>query len=436
MQVILPQATKIAIPNIGSMFIGMVKDTSTFTIIGLVEVVRVTQNINSVTFQPFVLYTARPVIYVVAAFAIDFLFRGDREDAATPPSGRVASARPAAPAVELVVREVKARRKADNARDVDTTTGHGPRSGRSNGDKKEGTMRQGFRRRGPRRRARRAVAVVVARRPGRRRRTLQPEEAGDAHCRDDAAVQAADVPQRRGKPAGYDVMLLKALAKQMGVKLDIQNLDFNGLIPGLVAKKFDMVSVGLSATPERQKSISFSRAVRAVRPDPRGREGRHDARDDRGVEQLGQDDHLAPGLDRRAARAEDVPERDVELVPGSERSVPRGRDRPANGIVVENYLLAQFNKSNNNELKEVAFPKPLHVEYGSYAVQKGNSRSRSTSASTSARSRRAGDGQGLPGHDRCSIAADAALQVTRPTRSGRRLSPAAALVSPRWVHRR
>jgi His/Glu/Gln/Arg/opine family amino acid ABC transporter permease subunit len=58
MQITLPQATKIAIPNLGSMFIGMVKDTSVFTIIGLLEVVRVTQNINSITFQPFVLYTA------------------------------------------------------------------------------------------------------------------------------------------------------------------------------------------------------------------------------------------------------------------------------------------------------------------------------------------------------------------------------------------
>ena len=31
MRITLPQATKIAIPNIGSMFIGMVKDTSVFT---------------------------------------------------------------------------------------------------------------------------------------------------------------------------------------------------------------------------------------------------------------------------------------------------------------------------------------------------------------------------------------------------------------------
>lgn len=73
--VTLPQAVKIALPNIGSMFIGMVKDTSTFTVIGLLEVVRVTQNLVATTFQPFVLYTAAAIIYVLAAFAIDAVFR-------------------------------------------------------------------------------------------------------------------------------------------------------------------------------------------------------------------------------------------------------------------------------------------------------------------------------------------------------------------------
>jgi His/Glu/Gln/Arg/opine family amino acid ABC transporter permease subunit len=88
-QVIFPQATKIAIPNIGSMFIGMVKDTSTFTVIGLLEVVRVTQNLNSTTFQPFVLYTAAAGLYVIAAFAIDFVFRAVEKSLATPPRGRI-----------------------------------------------------------------------------------------------------------------------------------------------------------------------------------------------------------------------------------------------------------------------------------------------------------------------------------------------------------
>ena len=90
LQITLPQATKIAVPNIGSMFIGMVKDTSVFTIIGLVEVVRVTQNINSITFQPFVLYTGAAFLYVIAAFGIDFVFRAIEKSLSTPPKGRIA----------------------------------------------------------------------------------------------------------------------------------------------------------------------------------------------------------------------------------------------------------------------------------------------------------------------------------------------------------
>lgn len=90
--VTLPQAAKIALPNVGSMFIGMVKDTSTFTVIGLLEVVRVTQNLVSTTFQPFVLYSAAAGIYVIAAFAVDFLFRLVEKLLSSPPQGRMARA--------------------------------------------------------------------------------------------------------------------------------------------------------------------------------------------------------------------------------------------------------------------------------------------------------------------------------------------------------
>jgi His/Glu/Gln/Arg/opine family amino acid ABC transporter permease subunit len=109
-QVVLPQATKIAIPNIGSMCIGMVKDTSTFTVIGLLEVVRVTQNINSLTFQPFVLYTAAAGVYVLAAFLIDFLFRAFERILTTPPRGRIATAVAGRRRrrIELVVKQVEA----------------------------------------------------------------------------------------------------------------------------------------------------------------------------------------------------------------------------------------------------------------------------------------------------------------------------------------
>jgi ABC-type amino acid transport substrate-binding protein len=176
----------------------------------------------------------------------------------------------------------------------------------------------------------------------------------------------------KGKPAGYDVILVKAIAKQMGVKLDIKNLDFNGLIPGLVSKKFDMVSVGLSNTPERRKAVGFSRPyvpyaqiLAAAKNDttPATLAAWNTA--DKAITSL--QGSTAEQLVQKTfpnAQSKSFPDQNAAFL-----EVSTGR---ANGIVVENYLLAQFNKSNGNALKQVAFKKPLHVEYGSYAVQKGN----------------------------------------------------------------
>jgi His/Glu/Gln/Arg/opine family amino acid ABC transporter permease subunit len=109
-RVTLPQATKIAIPNIGSMFIGMVKDTSVFTVIGLLEITRVSQQANSLYYQAFVFYTAAALIYIVIAFMLDFLFRGIERILTTPPKGRVARTATARQRrrIELVVQRVEA----------------------------------------------------------------------------------------------------------------------------------------------------------------------------------------------------------------------------------------------------------------------------------------------------------------------------------------
>jgi polar amino acid transport system substrate-binding protein len=175
-----------------------------------------------------------------------------------------------------------------------------------------------------------------------------------------------------GKPAGYDVVLLKALAKQMKVKLDIKNLDFNGLIPGLVSKKFDMVSVGLSATPERRKSVSFSRGYV---PYAQILAAKTDDSTPATIAAWNTSDKTITSLQGSTAEQlvqKTFPDAESRSFPDQNAAFLEVSTGRADGIVVENYLLAQFNKSNNNALKEVAFPKPLHVEYGSYAVQKGN----------------------------------------------------------------
>ena len=57
---------------------------------------------------------------------------------------------------------------------------------------------------------------------------------------------------------GFDMDLARAIGKQMGYKVEIQNMGFDALIPALNAGNIDMVAAGMSITEERQKAINFS----------------------------------------------------------------------------------------------------------------------------------------------------------------------------------
>lgn len=61
-----------------------------------------------------------------------------------------------------------------------------------------------------------------------------------------------------GEPAGYDVDLMHMLAEDLGVELDIHNLEFDAMIPGLLARQFDMASVGLVGRPARLEQLWFT----------------------------------------------------------------------------------------------------------------------------------------------------------------------------------
>lgn len=61
-----------------------------------------------------------------------------------------------------------------------------------------------------------------------------------------------------GKVVGYEIELMDALCEQMKVTCDISSQDWDGLIPGLNAQKFDAAIAGMSITPERQEVVDFS----------------------------------------------------------------------------------------------------------------------------------------------------------------------------------
>jgi glutamine transport system substrate-binding protein len=58
--------------------------------------------------------------------------------------------------------------------------------------------------------------------------------------------------------AGFDMDLARALGKKMGMKVEIQNMGFDALIPALNSGNIDMVAAGMSITDERKKAVTFS----------------------------------------------------------------------------------------------------------------------------------------------------------------------------------
>lgn len=58
---------------------------------------------------------------------------------------------------------------------------------------------------------------------------------------------------------GFDVDIAKEITSRLGYSLQIQNIDFNGLIPALQAKRADFVMAGMTPTAERKQNVDFSR---------------------------------------------------------------------------------------------------------------------------------------------------------------------------------
>jgi ABC-type amino acid transport substrate-binding protein len=57
---------------------------------------------------------------------------------------------------------------------------------------------------------------------------------------------------------GFDVDIAKYITGKLGYQLQIQNIDFNGLIPSLQSKRADFVMAGMTPTAERKKNVDFS----------------------------------------------------------------------------------------------------------------------------------------------------------------------------------
>ncbi|WP_372965714.1 transporter substrate-binding domain-containing protein [Marinobacter sp.] len=89
--------------------------------------------------------------------------------------------------------------------------------------------------------------------------------AGGVQAQDQNLRIAFDVPyepfeykDENGELTGFEVELASAMCKEMEAKCDFVIQAWDGMIPGLIARKFDLIMSSMSITAERAERVLFS----------------------------------------------------------------------------------------------------------------------------------------------------------------------------------
>jgi polar amino acid transport system substrate-binding protein len=73
----------------------------------------------------------------------------------------------------------------------------------------------------------------------------------------EAGYMPFEMIDKGGEIIGFDVDLGRLMARKLGVKLQIVNQGWDGIIPALLTGKFDVTLGGMTITPERAQSVDF-----------------------------------------------------------------------------------------------------------------------------------------------------------------------------------
>jgi len=74
-------------------------------------------------------------------------------------------------------------------------------------------------------------------------------------------MEVAYVPYeffKDGQIIGYDVDIANKFCEKLGVKAKLVDTEWNGILPALLAKKFDTILSGMTITKERAEKLNFS----------------------------------------------------------------------------------------------------------------------------------------------------------------------------------
>ncbi|MFC5713613.1 transporter substrate-binding domain-containing protein [Thalassorhabdus alkalitolerans] len=61
-----------------------------------------------------------------------------------------------------------------------------------------------------------------------------------------------------GELVGFDIDLINAIADEAGFEIEIEQMEFSGIVAAIPSERFDMGIAGMTITEERQENIDFS----------------------------------------------------------------------------------------------------------------------------------------------------------------------------------
>lgn len=170
-----------------------------------------------------------------------------------------------------------------------------------------------------------------------------------------------------GKIVGIDVDMATQIAKDMGVTLDVENMNFDSVIPSVVSGKMDIGVAGISKTPDREKSVDFSEAyydasqVIIVKKDNTAVTGQDALKGKKIAVQKGTTgDDLASKLTSDA---------NMERFNASTDAVTELKNGKVDAVIIDSFPAKVFVKQNS-DLKIAG--QPLTSESYCIAVKKGN----------------------------------------------------------------